>query len=248
MTDTNETTSTDVDSSKTTSNDEDTTHAKHLNKAIAFLLNKETKHIPIEDKKQFLLKHLPEDVVNSAIDILPTIKEHLHDNNNSNSQRNVSMFSSLFDIGIITTALLTSLLVNYVCDISRDKKNDYFITELQRTLKEDNMKINNELKEDINLQMSTFVEKKTLSNDISSHLEMYSQRKGLTVNPSLSKIKSDINTIQNDIITLNTKIESNNFIITQNIKNEMQKVLNDFFNKQQPLTTEHNDIEQNIFK
>ena len=248
MSDTNETTSTEVDNSKIASN-EDNTRAKHLNKAIAFLLNKETEHIPIEDKKQFLLKHLPEDVVNSAIDILPTIKEHLHDSN-SNSQRNVSMFSSLFDIGIVTTALLTSLLVNYVCDVSRDKKNDYFITELQRSLKEDNMKINKELKEDINLQMSTFVEKKTLSNDISSHLEMYSQGKGLTVNPSLSKIKSDINTIQNDIITLNTKIESNNFIITQNIKNEMQKVLNDFFNKQQPLTKKHNDndIEQNIFK
>jgi hypothetical protein len=247
MSDTNETTSTEVDNSKTTSS-EDNTRAKHLNKAIAFLLNKETEHIPIEDKKQFLLKHLPEDVVNSAIDILPTIKEHLHDSN-SNNQRNVSMFSSLFDIGIVTTALLTSLLVNYVCDVSRDKKNDYFITELQRSLKEDNMKINNELKEDINLQLSTFVEKKTLSNDISSHLEMYSQGKGLTVNPSLSKIKSDINTIQNDIITLNTKIESNNFIITQNIKNEMQKVLNDFFNKQQPSTKEHNDndIEQNIF-
>ena len=245
MSDTNETTPNEVDNSNNNSN----TSAKHLNKAIAFLLNKETEHIPIEDKKQFLLKHLPEDVVNSAIDILPTIKEHLHDSN-SNSQRNVSMFSSLFDIGIVTTALLTSLLVNYVCDVSRDKKNDYFITELQRSLKEDNMKINNELKEDINLQMSTFVEKKTLSNDISSHLEMYSQGKGLTVNPSLSKIKSDISTIQNDIITLNTKIENNNFIITQNIKNEMQKVLNDFFNKQQPSTAEHNDndIEQNIFK
>ena len=245
MSDTNETTPNEVVNSNNNSN----TSAKHLNKAIAFLLNKETEHIPLEDKKQFLLKHLPEDVVNSAIDILPTIKEHLHDNNN-NSQRNVSMFSSLFDIGIVTTALLTSLLVNYVCDVSRDKKNDYFITELQRSLKEDNLKINNELKEDINLQMSTFVEKKTLSNDISSHLEMYSQGKGLTVNPSLSKIKSDISTIQNDIITLNTKIESNNFIITQNIKNEMQKVLNDFFNKHQPSTKEHNDndIEQNIFK
>ena len=113
MTDTNETIPNEVDNNtKTTSNEDNTnTHTKHLNKAIAFLLNKETEHIPVEDKKQFLFKHLPKDVVNSAIDILPTIKEHLNDNNNNN-QRNVSMFSSLFDIGIVTTALLTSLLVN----------------------------------------------------------------------------------------------------------------------------------------
>ena len=47
MNDTNETTPNEVDNSNNNSN----TTAKHLNKAIAFLLNKETEHISIEDKK-----------------------------------------------------------------------------------------------------------------------------------------------------------------------------------------------------
>lgn len=210
---------------------------KELNKAIAFLLNKQMEHIPIEDKKQFLLKQLPEDVVNTAIEMLPTIEESIQSNScNSDSDNgsNVhsSIFASLFDIGIISTALLTSLLFNYICDVNRDKKNAFFLKNIESHLKQETTKSNTVLKDNISSLLSSYVEKKSLPNEISSHLELFSQGKGLTINPSLSKLKSDISSLQADITSLNSKVDTNNFMVTQQIQSEVQKSLSSFLNKQ----------------
>ena len=63
------------------------------------------------------------------------------------------MFYSLFDIGIISSAILTSLLVNYLFDINREKKNEVFASEIGNKLQEEQKKINEEIKEDISKKM-----------------------------------------------------------------------------------------------
>ena len=49
------------------------------------------------------------------------------------------------------------------------------------------------------------------------------------MNPSLSKIKKEIEVMKNDIVSLNTKIDNNMFIISQNIKNDIKNILSEYF-------------------
>lgn len=223
----------------------DSTINKDLTKALTFLLSKESQDISLDEKKAFLLTKLPESVVNQALEIYPSIKSISIEKINEKSS-NTSMFSSLFDIGIISSAILTSLLVNYLFDINREKKNEVFASEIENKLQEEQKKNNEEIKEEISKKMENFVEKQNLSSEINNELNIFSQGKGLTINPSLSKIKNEIATMQNDIISLNTKVDNNMFIISQNLKNELKTLLNEYFSKNQNnIINTNNNISNN---
>ena len=103
------------------------------------------------------------------------------------------------------------------------KKNEIYINNIEKKINEENENKINDFKNDINNTLNCFVQKKDLSNEINNHLELFSQGKGLTVNLSLSKVKSEIENIKNDMIILNTKIENNN-ILVQNIKDDIQNI------------------------
>ena len=113
--------------------------------------------------------------------------------------------------------------MNYLLDVNREKKNEIYINNIEKKLNEENENKINDFKNDINNTLNCFVQKKDLSNEINNHLELFSQGKGLTVNLSLSKVKSEIETIKNDLIILNTKIENNN-ILVQNIKQDIKNI------------------------
>ena len=195
-------------------------HSKNLSKAIAFLISEESKDISLELKKKFLLSKLPEEIVNEALEIYSNL---LNINNNNKNEKKSFLLSSLFDVGIITSSIVISILINYLLDINREKKNEIYINNIEKKLNKENENKINDLKNDINNTLNYFVQKKDLSNDINNHLELFSQGKGLTVNLSLSKVKSEIETIKNDLIILNTKIENNN-ILVQNIKQDIKNI------------------------
>ena len=201
---------------------------KNLTKALAFLFSKEAQDISIEEKKKFLLTKLPEDTVNQAMELFPQIKNLSIDNINKEKQTN-SIFSSLFDVGILSSAILASLLVNFLFDINKEKKNLFFEKELAKKLNEEQQKNNEEIKKELDSKMENYIEKKEISSAINQELEIYSKGKGLTVNPSLSKIKKEIEVMKNDIVSLNTKIDNNMFIISQNIKNDIKNILSEYF-------------------
>ena len=194
-------------------------HSKNLSKALAFLISEESKEISLELKKKFLLSKLPEEIVNEALEIYSNL---LNINNNKNEKKSF-LLSSLFDVGIITSSIVITLLMNYLLDVNREKKNEIYINNIEKKLNEENENKINDFKNDINNTLNCFVQKKDLSNEINNHLELFSQGKGLTVNLSLSKVKSEIETIKNDLIILNTKIENNN-ILVQNIKDDIQNI------------------------
>ena len=210
------------------SSDEKTEKNKNLTKALAFLFSKEAQEISIEEKKKFLLTKLPEDIVNQAMELFPQIKNLSIDNINKEKQTN-SIFSSLFDVGILSSAILASLLVNFLFDINKEKKNLFFEKELAKKLNEEQQKNNEEIKKELDSKMENYIEKKEISSAINQELEIFSQGKGLTVNPSLSKIKKEIEVMKNDIVSLNTKIDNNMFIISQNIKNDIKNILSEYF-------------------
>ena len=200
-------------------NENENEHSKNLSKALAFLISEESKEISLELKKKFLLSKLPEEIVNEALEIYPNL---LNINNNKNEKKSF-LLSSLFDVGIITSSIVISILINYLLDINREKKNEIYINNIEKKLNKENENKINDLKNDINNTLNCFVQKKDLSNEINNHLELFSQGKGLTVNLSLSKVKSEIENIKNDMIILNTKIENNN-ILVQNIKDDIQNI------------------------
>ena len=126
------------------------------------------------------------------------------------------------------------------------KKNEVFASEIENKLQEEQKKNNEEIKEEISKKMENFVEKQNLSSEINNELNIFSQGKGLTINPSLSKIKNEIATMQNDIISLNTKVDNNMFIISQNLKNELKTLLNEYFSKNQNnIINTNNNISNN---
>lgn len=200
---------------------------KNLIKALSFLLSKEVEDFSIEQKKQFLLTKLPEDIVNQAIELYPIVQNNI----SKNEDNNQSMFSSMFDIGILTSSILTSLIINYLFDINREKKNISFSNELSNRLNEEQLKNNESIKAEIDNKLEDYVDKKDLPVAVNHELEIFSQGKPLTINPSLAKVKNDMNAIKKDIITLNTKIDDSMYILSKNVKEDIQSLLNQYFPK-----------------
>ena len=86
---------------------------KELAKALTFLFSKEAQEFSMDDKRQFLLTKLPEGIVNQAIKLYPQIKNLSIGNQYKHKQSN-GIFESLFDVGIISSAILSSLLLNFL--------------------------------------------------------------------------------------------------------------------------------------
>ena len=59
-------------------------------------------------------------------------------------------------------------------------------------------------------------------------------------------MKNEIATMENDIISLNTKVDNNMFIISQNLKNELKTLLNEYFSQNQSnINNPNNNITNN---
>ena len=213
-----------IKNSKIEEEENNNERAKNLSKAIAFLISEESKEISLELKKKFLLSKLPEEIVNEALEIYINFE-----NINNKKEKKESLLNSLFDIGIITSSLVISLLMNYLLDINRDKKNEIYYDNIKNKMNEEIENKMNQFNNEINNSVNNFVQKNELNDEINNQLELFSKGKGLTVNLSLSKVKGEIENIKNDIITLNTKIE-NNIILIQNIKNDIQNLSKFNFN------------------
>ena len=213
-----------IKNSKTEEEEKNNERAKNLSKAIAFLISEESKEISLELKKKFLLSKLPEEIVNEALEIYMNFQ-----NINNKKEKKESLLNSLFDIGIITSSIVISLLMNYLLDINRNKKNEIYYDNIKNKMNEEIENKMNQFNNEINNSVNNFVQKNELNDEINNQLELFSKGKGLTVNLSLSKVKGEIENVKNDIITLNTKIE-NNIILIQNVKNDIQNLSKFNFN------------------
>ncbi len=213
-----------IKNSKIEEEENNNERAKNLSKAIAFLISEESKEISLELKKKFLLSKLPEEIVNEALEIYINFE-----NINNKKEKKESLLNSLFDIGIITSSIVISLLMNYLLDINRDKKNEIYYDNIKNKMNEEIENKMNQFNNEINNSVNNFVQKNELNDEINNQLELFSKGKGLTVNLSLSKVKGEIENVKNDIITLNTKIE-NNIILIQNVKNDIQNLSKFNFN------------------
>jgi hypothetical protein len=206
-----------------------------LKKAIAFLLSKEMKEYSLDKKKEFLLKKLPKEVVDKAVEIYPTIennvKENLEAYKNKQSESSFS-FSNFFDVGILSTVLLSTLGINYLLDLNRNKKNEMFYHEAEKKLNEELQKQTNEMKNQIGKQLNEYVSVSTYKNQINSQIVEFTQQKGLNLNLSSKSLKEDVVAMKTDLSEtdkklkeLGVKVDNNSLLLKQDLLRDFEKMI-----------------------
>jgi hypothetical protein len=204
-----------------------------LKKALAFLLEKEMKDYSLDKKKEFLLKKVSPEVVEKAISLYPLIENNISqtlDEYKKDTSTGRGYFDSFFDLGIISTVLLSTLGINYLIDLNRNKKSDLFYKDIERRIAEELSKTTQEMKSEIYNELQGFVRKDQVSDTISEHLETFTKQKGLNLNLSsktmkenISSMKTEIGNLDHKVKELGVKMENNNLLFKQ----EMLKELND---------------------
>jgi hypothetical protein len=204
-----------------------------LKKAIAFLLEKDMKEYSLEKKKEFLLKKVSPEVVEKALSLYPVIENNVNktlDEAKKDMTTTRGFLDSFFDLGIISTVLLTTLGINYLIDLNRNKKSDLFYKDIEKKIKEELSKSGGDMKNEIRNDLQTFMKKDEVADSIKEHLDTFTKQKGLNLNLSSKTMKDNMVTMKNEISSLeqkvkelNVKMENNNLIFKQ----EMLKELND---------------------
>jgi len=208
-----------------------------IKKALTFLLSKEMKEYSLEKRKDFLLKKLPSNVVDKAFDLFQTvetsIKENIEELRKSQAHKPKEGFlSSLLDLGMLSTILLSSLGINYLLDLNRNKKNDIFYKEIEKKLNEEFTKNIKEMKNEINSQLLEFVPANTFKNEINSQIVEFTQQRGLSLNLSSKSLREDMLEIKKSVeITdkklreTSVKIENNNLLLKQDILKDLENLI-----------------------
>jgi hypothetical protein len=213
-----------------------------LKKAITFLLSREMKDYSIEKKKEFLLSKLPSETVEKALSILPVIESNIFSKIKEYQEKkdsdNNSFFSFLPSMGILSSILLSTLGVNYLLDLNRNKKNDLFYKECEKKLNDELQKISKDLKNQISNELNEYVTKETLKDKISNEIVEYNQKRGLNLNLSSKSVKDEVVKIKEDLLSkekiikdLEVKIENNKVLLKSEILKETNQILEDNNNR-----------------
>jgi hypothetical protein len=210
-----------------------------LKKALTFLMSKEMKEYSLEKRKEFLLKKLPSSVVEKAIDLYQTIEtsvnkniDEIMKNNKEQNSKKGGFLSSLYDLGILSTVLLSSLGINYLLDLNRNKKNEMFYREVEKKLNDELAKNTKEMKNEINSQLLEYVPANTFKNEINNQIVEFTQQRGLSLNLSSKSLREDISDLKKSMETVdkklkdvNVKIENSNLLMKQEMVRDLQNMI-----------------------
>jgi hypothetical protein len=210
-----------------------------LKKALAFLLEKEMKDFSLEKKKEFLLKKVSPEIVEKAISLYPLMETNINQSLEEFKKDSKSgFFDSFFDFGTISTVLLSTLGINYLIDLNRDKKTDLFYKEIEKKIKEELFKNTQDMKIEINNQLQGFVKKDEVADLIKEQLDVFTKQRGLNLNLSSKTMKENIVAIQGDLNKLDNKVkevavkmENNNLIFKQEMLKELNSIISENNNK-----------------
>ena len=210
-----------------------------LKKAVTFLLSKEMKEYSLDKKREFLLKKLPSNVVDKAIELYPIFENNVNAQiqeykTKGQTDSEKSFFSSFFDFGMLSSVILTTLGLNYLLDLNRNKKNDLFYKDTEKKINEEINKITDEMKSKISAELSEYVKSEGLNDKINSQILINNQQKGLTLNLSSKNLKEEVLNLQKKLETsevkireLNNKIENNSLMLKQEMIKEIKNIVED---------------------
>lgn len=211
--------------------------------ALNLLLSKELADFPLERKRDFLYSKFPKDLVDKAISVLPEVSSYIKNYTSQvertlgQSHRQTSnepnrVFKSLTDIGLLSTVVITTLGVNYLLDLNRNKKNETFYNEVQGRLDEQAERNSKSLREMLNNELENFCKKDDLEFYLRKSVKEYNESKGISLNAIGNGTKAKVGTLDREVQGLSqkvkeleVKIDNSRLILQQSLEAECGKIL-----------------------
>lgn len=209
-----------------------------LKKAIIFLLGKELKDYSFEKKKDFLAKKIPSDTLEKALEIYPIIEadskarieEYIQDYESKNSKK--GFFDGLFDLGVFTTVIISTLGINYLIDLQRNKKNEIFYKESEKKLNEEMNKMTEIIKKEIGNELIHFAKRSEVEDKIKEKIALQNQNAGLNLNLGSKNMKENLNILKTDVSLqdqklkdLSVKLDNTSLLLKQDILQDIKKTI-----------------------
>jgi len=209
-----------------------------LKKAIIFLLGKELKDYSIEKKREYLSKKISAETLEKAMELYPIIESNtnakiedfIKDYEAKNTKN--SFFDGLFDLGSLTTVIISTLGINYLVDLQRNKKNEIFYKESEKKLNDELSKLTEIMKKDIANELNNFCKKSEVEEKIKEKFTLQNQNAGLTLNLGSKNIKENINLLKNEMSTqeqklkeMSVKLDNSGVILKQDILKEIKDLI-----------------------
>lgn len=225
---------------KITSDIDENLENLEIEKAIAFLLSKELKDKSFSEKKDFLKKKLNDKNLEKAIKIYPLIERILEvETKKIESENKIEPFKYLKELGLYSTLIITTLGVNYLLDLSRNKRFHLANKELETRLNQEILKTSEKITEDIKKELKDYLPIDKFDEKYKESYENTSKVMKLHPNKNsnvlLKQIEGDNKSNCEKINEMKNKIETLKLTITNEIKEDcselIRKLTNEFLNK-----------------
>jgi hypothetical protein len=222
--------------SDTTTNIDENLENLEIEKAITFLLSKELKDKSLIEKKDFLKKKLNEKSLEKAMKIYPILDRILEtETKKIEAENKIEPFKYLKELGLYSTLIITTLGVNYLLDLSRNKRFHLANKELETRINQELIKTSEKITEDIKkelkdyLPINKFEEKYKESYENTSKIMKLHPNKNSNI--LLKQIEGE-NKINTDKINeMKNKIETLKITMTKEIKDDCSKLINKLTNE-----------------
>ena len=225
---------------KATSEIDENLENLEIEKAIAFLLSKELKDKSFSEKKEFLKKKLNEKNLEKAMKVYPLIERILEvETKKIESDNKIEPFKFLKELGLYSTLIITTLGVNYLLDLSRNKRFHLANKELETRLNQEILKTSEKITEDIKKELKDYLPIDKFDEKYKESYENTSKVMKLHPNKNsnvlLKQIEGDNKLNCDKINEMKNKIETLKITITKEIKEDcselIKKLTNEFLNK-----------------
>jgi len=223
---------------KTPQNQNPNINSEDLKKAIIFLLGKELKDYSLEKKKEYLSKKISIETLEKAMELYPIIEANtnskIEDYIKEYEKKNTktSFFDGLFDVGVLTTVIISTLGINYLLDLQRNKKNELFYRESEKKLNEELIKISENMKKELANELNSFCKKTEVDEKIKEKITLQNQNAGLNLNLGSKNVKENINSLKTELSVqehklkeMSVKLENSGVILKQDVLRELGNII-----------------------
>ena len=214
----NEQVQTEKESLKVDNLSESEKNSQDIQKALLFFMSKEMQHKSLEEKKKYLATKISKEAIDEAILLLPTIS-NLIDMHKSDNKVSNTLVDYLKGFSIYTSLILATLGINYVLDLTRNKKNEVFYRNVDSKLQSEVKNLSENLQKNVFNQMEHFVKTSEFSELYKKTTKELNLEKGIILNPLPNSIKVQVSELKDETNQIKQKID--NYIL----KNENSKIM-----------------------
>lgn len=221
-----------------------------VEKAVYFLISKELKDKPLQDKIKFLEKKFKDkkSSLKEAIKLYPIIERLLNSETEKiktqyiikekeSEFKNYSPFKYLKEIGLFSSLIITTLGVNYLLDLSRNKRMHYNQRNFEKKIQDEIKKTGDQIVEEItnNVLKENYVSKEDFTSRFNSEYD--NKKKNFKIYPNknnqliIKQLEEDNKKNANNINTIINNIDNMKIKLSSDIKDECISYINNLTDK-----------------